>query len=488
MRVEPDGQIPCDLAIFGEAPGYEEQIEGRGFVGKAGKQLWSNMQRFCGLTRDDFYVSNIVKIALPKNRDPKPDEVAMAMPEFLDELEAVQPRVVVTAGGFATRAMLGDVKMSDVHGVPHWAEIAGVRYICMPLYHPAAGLHNKGFLSAFAFDLDRLKLLLDDELAPWEPSNQPVRCSWLTGAVTRRVLTLAGKNRTVAVDTEGWKDKPWGLSFSFDGINGFVIRADDKRAIAFFVEWLSKQAEVVMHNGIHDLPVLRAMGVFVDQWIDNGWPYHDTQILAYHDMLRSGSGVLEAESQNLGTLAYRECHMRLGELIDCEGVDFDAKEIPYSEEVMEYAGADPCATWRLFNVYRERGIVDLLPYNIDMGQVPLVGGMIAHGMPFDLDAAIGFYADVLDKVDTLKADLREYAARYGNRDFNPGSPDQVRELVTRKIGLLIRKRTKGGKASTNEKALADHQEHPFVKKLQSYRELVKLRGTYAEPLIEELSR
>lgn len=482
MRVEPDGQIPCDLAIFGEAPGYEEQIEGRGFVGKAGKQLWSNMKRFCDLDRGDFYVSNIVKVALPKNRDPKPDEIAMAMPEFLDELELVKPRVVITAGGFATRAMLGNLKMSDVHGIPHWAEIAGNKYICFPLYHPAAGLHNKGFLSAFAYDLDRLKELLDDDLAPWEPSPQPVRCSWLTGAATRRVLTLAGMNRTVAVDTEGWEDKPWGLSFSFDGVNGFVIRADDKRAIAFFTEWLSQQSIVVMHNGVHDVPVLRAMGVA------NIGVYHDTQILAYHEMLRTGSGVLEAESQNLGTLAYRECQLRLGELTDCAGVDFDTQEIPYSDEVMEYAGADPCATWRLFEVYRERGIVDLLPYNIDMGQVPLVGGMIAHGMPFDLDAAIEYYADVLDKLEALTEELRTIAARYGNRDFNPGSHLQVRELLTRRIGLRIRKRTKGGLASTNEKALADHQEHPFVKKLQAHRELVKLRGTYAEPLIEELSR
>lgn len=160
MRVEPDGPIPCDLAIFGEAPGFEEQQEGRGFVGKAGKELWAGMLRHVGLERSDFYVSNIVKTGLPKNRDPKPEEIGAALPEFLDELERVRPNIVVTAGGFSTRAMLGNVKMSDVHGIPHEVEIAGRSYICLPIYHPAAGLHNKGFIAAFCFDLKNLAILL----------------------------------------------------------------------------------------------------------------------------------------------------------------------------------------------------------------------------------------------------------------------------------------------------------------------------------------
>src|SRR5262245_41564776 len=154
MRVEPDGKIPNDLALFGQNPGYEEQLEGRGFVGKSGQQLWADMKRIVGLVRADFYVSNIIKEGLPKNRDPKPHEIAAALPEFLDELDRVRPKVIVTAGAFATKAALGSVVMSNVHGIPHTTEICGRSYTVMPIYHPAAGLHQKGFLSAFSYDLD----------------------------------------------------------------------------------------------------------------------------------------------------------------------------------------------------------------------------------------------------------------------------------------------------------------------------------------------
>ncbi len=281
-----------------------------------------------------------------------------------------------------------------------------------------------------------------------------------------------------ALDTEGYSKKPWGLTFSVDGKHGYAIRANDKENLAWFAKWVVGKI-VVMHNGLHDIPVLRAMGIDIET-------FHDTQVLAYHDMIRTGCAVLESESQNLGTLAYRECGLRLGELSDIPGVDFDTQTIPYSDAVMHYAGEDPIASWRLFKIYEQRGLLNTLPYRIDMGQVPLIEEMIATGIPFDVDATLDYYADVLDKLTAVTTTLREKAARFGNRDFNPSSHVQVRELITRKIGLRIRKRTKSGKASTNEKALADHQGHPFVAQIQKQRELAKLRGTYLEPLMEAL--
>ena len=473
--VPPSGPVPNDLAIFGEAPGFEEQLAGEGFVGKSGQQLWADMQRIVGLTRDDFYISNIVKDGLPKNRDPKPAEIAAAMPEFFDELERVRPAVVVTAGGFSTRAMLGQVRMDMVHGIPHPTEIAGCEYICLPIYHPAAGLHNKGFLAAFAYDLGRLAAFLENNIDAWAPSGRLAETSWLSEAPAALPKAFKG---VVALDTEGWTARPWGLSFSFDGEYGWVIKASETDLLRRFAIWL-KGKTIVMHNGIHDLPVLRALGIEVGA-------YHDTQVLAYHDIMRTGSGVLEAEAQNLGTLACRECQLQLGELTDCAGVDFSEQFIPYTDEVMHYAGMDPIATWRLFKVYEQRGLVNSRPYQIDMGQVPLVELMIATGIPFDTDETLDLYTDVLGKIDAVSTELKAKAARYGNRDFNPGSHPQVRELLTKKLGIRPRKRTRGGLASTSEKALADFKDDPFVGKLQEYRELIKVKGTYVEPLLEAL--
>lgn len=477
MRVDPDGPVPAELALFGEAPGFEEQQEGRGFVGKSGQHLWAMMRRFTGLNRHDFYVSNLIKDGLPKNRDPKPHEISAALPEFLDELERVRPRIVVTAGAFATRALLGDVPMANVHGIPHEANVGGQEFIVHPIYHPAAGLHNKGFLAAFAFDLGRLDSLLRGDLRPWAPSGLDARTSWLSRDAVRLCESLEAP--VVALDTEGWVDLPRMVNFSPDGKHGFVIRTDDAAGLDWFRRWLKKRV-VAMHGGIYDLPILRVLNV---QFAE----YHDTQVLGYHDILRTGSGVLEAESQNLGTLAYRESNLILGELSDCPGVDLASRVIPYNDQTMHYAGMDPIATYRLFGVYADRGLLEYQPYQIDMGQIALVQQMVENGLPVDTDATLDYYADVLGKIEDTTTELRQMAARFGNRDFNPGSHPQVREIITRKIGLRIRKRTKGGQASTNEKALADHKANPFVKRLQDYRELDKLRGTYLRPLLAEVS-
>jgi len=529
-------------------------IEGRPFVGKSGQELWAGMDRFCRLHRDQFWVTNIVKDSLPNNRDPKPDEIARAIPEFLDELEMVQPRIVVTAGAFSTRVMLGDVKMADVHGIPHTAEVAGHQYLCLPMYHPAAGLHSKGVLAAFAWDLQQLRKLLDGTLAPWTAAQAPTRTAGNPDDLyTPRNLPRTDRERhsthgpdvdlrrhvrighptarnaagngagelqrgrrpggsgglesqaqqepvhlrrragrkghrsaldyhdpaVVSLDTEGWADQPWGLSACLNGQHGIIVQADDHAGLKYFSRWIADKT-LVLHNALHDIPVLRAMGIELGA-------YHDTQVLAYHDMLRTGSGVLEAESQNLGTLAYRECGMKLRELSDCAGVDFSTRTIPYTNEVMQYAGMDAVATWRLYQVYAARGLTTYEPYVIDMGQVPLVEQMIRTGLPIDADAALEYYMEVLDKLEAVTEDLRHQAAKLGNRDFNPGSHPQVRELLTRRLSLRIRKRTRGGKASTNEKALADHRDHPFVAQIQARRELDKLRSTYLAPLLEAIS-
>jgi len=470
MRVEPDGPVPCDRVVLGEAPGHEEQMEGRGFVGKAGRELWSGLERFCGLTREQVYVTNVVKDGVP-GKKPKPAEVMAALPELLEELEWVQPKVVIAVGATAANVFL-DRPLADLHGIPHAVTIGGQDLVVHPTYHSAAGLHKKGYLAAFAYDLTQLGALLRGSLPPRKGRSRPPSCSWLQRPYT-------GPAKIVGLDTEGWIDQPWGLSFSPDGQHGYVIRADDRKLLRWFAGWI-KDRMAVLHNSLHDVPVLGAMGLELGTW-------HDTQVLAYHDMIRTGSGVLEAESQNLGTLAYRELGMVLGELEDLPGVDLEARIIPYTDEVMQYAGADAVAARRLYDVYQRRGLLDYQPYQIDMSQIPLVEEMIRTGIPFDLDGAVDYYTSAQEGLASTLTALQKKASRLGNWHFNPGSHPQVRELITKRIGLKVYKHTRGGKVSTSEKALAAHQDHPFVAEVQKYRELQKLLGTYLLPLIEELN-
>lgn len=473
MYVPGDGPTG-QYMLIGEAPGFEEQQAGENFVGRSGRELWSALKRHANLDRKQFYVTNLVKEGLPKNRDPKYHEVVKWMPELLEELERVKPKMVVTAGGFSTRFFL-DRNITDTHGILHEITFMGKPLRVFPIYHPAAGLHNKAFLSAFGYDCTQLGNVFRNNEQPWELDDKPYSVSWLEHL--EQIDEYQATNAVVGIDTEGWKHKPWGLSFSIDGEHAYVIRADQSNVLRWFAAWIRRQRPVG-HNLLHDIPVFRAMGIELPDRFD------DTMVLAYHDMLRTGSGVLEATAQNLGTLAYRKLGLILRELPELEGVDFGTETIPYTSDVRDYAGRDALATRRLRDCFSP--LVDDPIYLLDRGALRYVEQMITNGLPFDVDSISELYGDVLANLAHTTIALKTMAAKRGNRDFNPGSHPQVRELVTRKFGLRVRKRTKGGKASTNEKALSEHKDHPFVKAIGDYREQQKLKGTYIEPLLREL--
>jgi uracil-DNA glycosylase family 4 len=171
--------------ILGGSPHFEEESGGRMFIGKGGRELWAGLERFTGKLREDFYLSHVVKTGLGKKK-PKPAQIAEGVFELLDEIQAVKPRILIAAGSMAARAILGDVSLNNVHGIPHTSDIAGHQFTCYPVYDPKAGLANKGFLSGFAYDLKRLAALLRGELPVWAPGPL-ARTEWLT-AKSRRLL------------------------------------------------------------------------------------------------------------------------------------------------------------------------------------------------------------------------------------------------------------------------------------------------------------
>lgn len=457
------------ILCVGKSPGFNQ---------KAMEELAAAWER---IDLPEAEHCTLLEKMLAKNKDPNGSQIAEAIPALLDRIEQINPDIIMPMGGICTRALLG-VPIVCSHGIPHQVSLAGADRVIFSTYDPAAGIQNKAFFAAFYYDLLQFRKYLDGSVHVWNSADlSGSRVEWLR-EVPRRLWEreVRSVKGIVALDTEGWAVKPWGVSFCGDGKRAFVIKADDTEALAWLSTFIAR-ATLTMHNGIHDVPVLRKMGVSVRR-------YHDTQVLAYHEMMRSGSGVLEQEAQNLGTLSYRYLGMELKDLADLPGVDFDAMEIPYSDDVMHYAGMDVISDYRLFINYEQQGLVNDPVYQIDMSQVALVEEMIAAGMPFDVNATADYLVEILGKKDAVTAELQEMAARRGNRDFNPGSHPQVRELVTKKYGLRVRKRTKGGLASTNEKALAPFKEHIFVQKLQTYRELSKLEGTYLYPLMEELSQ
>ena len=134
------GSPSADLMFIGEGPGYYEDKQGEPFVGAAG-QLLNRMLAEIGIERDDVYIANVVKCRPPGNRDPYPDEVEACAPWLREQVQLIDPRVVVTLGNFATRFVLDkQVSISRVRG----QRLPWSGRTVIPTFHPAAILHGGG--------------------------------------------------------------------------------------------------------------------------------------------------------------------------------------------------------------------------------------------------------------------------------------------------------------------------------------------------------
>ncbi|WP_373497758.1 uracil-DNA glycosylase [Desulfococcus sp.] len=127
------GDPHARLMFVGEGPGYDEDLSGEPFVGRAGRLL-DRIIAAMGLSRASVYICNIVKCRPPENRDPLPDEIGSCLPFLERQIEAVSPRLICTLGAVATRVLLQtSVPVSRLRGRFH--DYRGIRV--MPTYHPA---------------------------------------------------------------------------------------------------------------------------------------------------------------------------------------------------------------------------------------------------------------------------------------------------------------------------------------------------------------
>jgi len=151
--------------VVGEAPGFNEDVQGKPFVGAAGKLLDKLLERI-GRGRDTVYITNVLKCRPPQNRDPMPNEAEACLPYLRAQYKLVQPKAVLILGRHALERMLPGVgSISRVHGQIFMR--GGVAF--MPVYHPAAALHNGSLVRDLEQDFDRVRGYLDEVLKPPEP-------------------------------------------------------------------------------------------------------------------------------------------------------------------------------------------------------------------------------------------------------------------------------------------------------------------------------
>jgi DNA polymerase len=166
------GNADADLMFVGEAPGRDEDLQGKPFVGRAGRLLDELMGEI-GLDRSKVFIANILMCRPPGNRDPLPEEIEECTPYLMRKVELIEPKLICTLGNFATTTLTGNpTGITRVRGRPQRRELGGRDVTIYPLFHPAAALRSTGSLNDLREDMSHIPALLE-ELKAEAPDPQP---------------------------------------------------------------------------------------------------------------------------------------------------------------------------------------------------------------------------------------------------------------------------------------------------------------------------
>lgn len=153
--VPGEGAEDADIMFIGEAPGRYEDLQGRPFVGPAGKFL-DELLDLINLKREQVYITNVIKTRPPVNRDPLPQEILNCRPWLDRQIELISPRMVVTLGRYSMALFFPGKSIGRIHGTAQKQD--GIIYFAM--YHPAAALHQQSLRDVIKADMMRIPELL----------------------------------------------------------------------------------------------------------------------------------------------------------------------------------------------------------------------------------------------------------------------------------------------------------------------------------------
>lgn len=156
-----EGNPHARVMIIGEAPGKNEDLQGKPFVGAAGKFL-DELLEIAGLKREDVFIANVLKCRPPSNRNPKPEEIEACATFLRQQTQTISPDVIVTLGNFATQFILRTgVGITHLRGT---VQRAG-RFLVLPVFHPAAAIYDRSKRDVLLSDFERVGSLVRDRMA-----------------------------------------------------------------------------------------------------------------------------------------------------------------------------------------------------------------------------------------------------------------------------------------------------------------------------------
>jgi DNA polymerase len=154
--VPGEGPVDAEIMLVGEAPGYYEDQQGRPFVGAAG-QFLEQLLGSIGLKRTDVFIGNVVKCRPPGNRDPLPEEISACSHWLGEQFEIVKPKVIVTLGRYSLARFLPGTPIGKIHGQGRKINDKWV----VPMYHPAAALHQGSLRKTIEDDFRKIPAYLE---------------------------------------------------------------------------------------------------------------------------------------------------------------------------------------------------------------------------------------------------------------------------------------------------------------------------------------
>lgn len=264
MRVRPIGPWDADIMLVGEAPGVSEEMSGRPFQGKSGREMRRLLSQ-AHIEFDSCFITNLVKLrpqtwSATGNNAPTAADIKRDEPELIEEIGRVRPEFIGAVGAVAARWLLLDRydSIEAGHGLPfplasRRVSQCGLNYTphVVILTHPAAGLHQSEAQPQIFFDFQALGQYVRGELPLTTPSDQYPDPDYFE---PRSSVSLT-RSRPVYIDTEGLLGRVWGLSYTQIAGSAGVIRATNVKALRSIRDQL-KGMVVVMHNALHDIPII----------------------------------------------------------------------------------------------------------------------------------------------------------------------------------------------------------------------------------------
>lgn len=490
-RIDPEFRV----MLIGEAPGENEDIEGRPFVGKAGKILRDNIPS--GWEKQ-LYWSNAVRCRPPKNRTPIPQEVECCSVYQEEDLVKIKPHAILALGDVALKYFWNTAWVTGMRGIPFPVQLGdGTTTWVMSTFHPSyvmrqnredynTGKTTNSMLPVFRKDIHdffgKLPYYADNPPKIYTPPKQ----IFYPKSREEALYFFHKLKEPYCVDIETAKLKPY-MRDSRIITAGF---SDGDITFAFPVSW---------PGGISDwgLDAFNTIMRIKKQWIASHasfeyiwiWTSTETHDHNFHDIeamarlihKRKGIGSLDDLTRiYLGVDIKKLTDMDKGRLMDYP-----------VEKVLWYNALDAWAEYEIFNILAERMTnIDVANYCRIIEAIKSTVGMEMHGLTVDIKESEKLQKDLFGKMRVFEQvaktipEIDEYEKKE-KMIFHLSGPEQVGHVLVNYCGIQLPKTEKGQQYSTNSDRDLEplRGKHPLVDLTLSFREVQKLLSTYVEPIL-----